>query len=125
MRVILLFMQRRAVAQGIVHALRGAQGVRLIHESDYEKAAELVNRYDAGTALIEISETGLYDERYCLELCSRLRKVKADCRLIQLCPEQDEAYVEATVKAMQNRQIDDFLFYDASMDYITAKLLSE
>ncbi len=123
MRVIILFMQRRAVAQGIMHKLRDADGVLPIFEPNYTKGADAVVSQGANTALIEIAEMGRLDARYCLALCARLRREKPGCRLLILCPEQDEASVEATVRAKQNGDIDDFLFYDATVDYLASKLL--
>ena len=117
-------MLRQAVAQGLIHRLEGISDVRVFYEGDYSKAEGLINPNAADIALIEVAETGVYDVLYCLDLCTRLRKTIPSCKLILLCPEQDEADVSAIVEAKQKGNIEDFIFYDASLDYLVFKLIS-
>ena len=119
----MLVMHRLSVAQGLVNMLKGDSGVSVYIENDYSKAADAVRSHRADAALIEITESARYDDSYCLALCSRLRKTAPGCRLVLLCPEKDEAYIAAVVKARQNDEIDDFIFYDASLDYMASKLI--
>ena len=98
--------------------------VRTVCEPDYAKAADTAIARGAGAALIEIAETGRYDADYCLALCARLRREAPGCRLLLLCPEQDESSIAAAVAAKRNGQIDDFLFCDATTDYLESKLLA-
>ena len=123
MQTIALIMLRQPVAQWLTKKLL-ASDVRVLHYSDYSNAAGAVRADGADTALVEIAESGEYDASYCLALCSRLREAAPGCRLLTLCPEHDEAGVLAVVEARQKGLIEDFLFYDASIEYLTSKLLS-
>ncbi len=115
-------MRRRPVAQGLIKKLEGKADIRLFYESDYSKANSLISANNADIALIEIAETGEYDVHYCLALCAALRT--ASCKLLLLCPEQDESSVAKAVDAKRKGLIEDFIFYDASIDYLASKLLA-
>lgn len=41
-----------------------------------------------------------------------------------MCPEQDEKSIKQVVDAKGKKQIDDFVFYDVTTDYLASKLLS-
>ena len=122
MQTIVLIMLRQAVAQGLFHKLNAISNVRAFYESDYEKAKDAIHYNAADVVLIEVAETGEYDVPYCLALCAKVRAT--NCKILLLCPEQDEASIAAVVEAKQNELIEDFMFYDASLDYLVSKLMS-
>lgn len=121
---IILMMHRKAIAQGLMKRLQGSSDMSLIYESNYHNAKATICRYDAGIALIEATESGPYDMNYCLTLCQQLRKHNPKCKLLLMCPEQDEESVKLVVDAKWTKQIDDFVFYDVSIDYLVSKLIS-
>lgn len=41
-----------------------------------------------------------------------------------MCPEQDEKIIKQVVDAKRQKQIDDFVFYDVTIDYLASKLTS-
>ena len=102
--------------------LENIQGIRLFFESDYSKVGHVISANHADAALIEIAETGAYDASYCLALCAGIPA--ENCKLLLLCPEQNELDVAAVVDAKQKGIIEDFVFYDASIDYLVSKLLA-
>ncbi len=122
MRTIVLVMLRKPVAQGIIQKLHNNPSIRLLHESDYNNAHNAIRENAAEVALVEIAETGEYTADYCLALCAKLRA--SNCKLLLLCPEQDEGSVAMAVEAKQAGYIEDFIFYDASIEYLTSKLLA-
>ncbi len=122
MRTIVLVMLRKPVVQGIIKKLHNNPSIRLIHESDYSNAYNTIREDDAEVALIEIAETGEYTADYCLALCAKLRA--SNCKLLLLCPEQDEGSVAMAVEAKQAGLVKDFLFYDATIDYLVSKLIA-
>ena len=123
MLTIVLAMLRQPVAQGLIINLRKTSGVQVFYESDYTKAADAAVVYSADIAFIEVAETGEYDADYCLDICCRLRGDAPGCRLMLLCPEMDEPSVSAAIEAQRSGRVDDFLFYDASTDFLLSKLL--
>ena len=61
---------------------------------------------------------------FCLALCTWLREVTPDCRLMLMCPETQQDTVNRAIVARKQKLIDDFVFYDVSLDYLTASLQS-
>lgn len=121
---MILFMQRKAIAEALMHTLREHPDIRLIYEPDYDNAKTAIDRHRAKAVLIEVAESGQYNMDYCSRLCKDLKKQRPKCKLLLMCPEQDASSVKQVVQAKANKRIDDFVFYDVSMDYLTSKLLS-
>ena len=124
MRTVLLLSALRPFAQILTQKLRDELNTKLLHKTDYAGAENEIASYGADVALIEIAESGKYDAVYCLALCATLRENAPGCKILLLCPEQDEAAVEAAVQGRRDGCIDDFLFCNATVDYITAKISS-
>ncbi len=121
---IMLIMHRKAVVQGLMNRLRDSLDIRLIYEPDYDNVNTAIRSYDAKVALIEVAESGRYDMTYCLTLCKGLREQIPNCKLLLMCSEQDEKSVKLVVAAKGEKQIDDFVFYDVTIDYLASKLIS-
>ena len=75
-------------------------------------------------ALLEVAEDGAQDIGYCLALCAWLREVTPHCRLMLMCPEGQTETVHRAIEAKRKGEIDDFVFYDVSLDYLAASLQS-
>ena len=78
----------------------------------------------AAGALLEVSEDGAHDIDFCLALCAWLREVTPQCRLMLMCPEGQTQAVRRVIEAKRKGEIDDFVFYDVSLDYLAASLQS-
>ena len=124
MSAIVLVMWRRAIAESLSIKLGTDPVMRLCYEPDYSKAGISVINNNAKVALIEAAETGAHDVLQCLDICTVLRNEAENCKLILMCPDQDEEAVAQTVNAMQEGKIDDFVFYEASIDYLSSKILT-
>jgi len=121
---IILMMHRKAIMQGLINRLQGSPDIHLIYEPNYDNASVAISTYNAKVALIEAAESGSYDMHYCLILCKELRRHMPKCKLLLMCPEQDETSVKQVVDAKWKKQIDDFVFYDVTIDYLVSKLIS-
>jgi len=117
-------MWRRAIAESLFARLNIRPGIQLHFEPDYTRAELCIKKYNAEVALIEAAESGVHDVSQCLEICEKVRKETEYCKLILMCPDKDEEAVAQTVNAMQDGRIDDFIFYEASFDYISSKILT-
>jgi CheY-like chemotaxis protein len=122
MQTVILFMWRQGVIQSIAHELNGNSQIRVVTQNDYSKAEETIRCNNAGIALVEVAEAGAYDIDYCISLCARIKEL--NCRALLMCPDRDETSIVATVNARHKNIIDDFVFSDASVAFITAKLTS-
>lgn len=124
MQTIVLIMRRRPVVQALMAKMQTDQSVHLIFEADYAHADVTIRSHGASIALIEVAEMGEYDVSHCLALCTWLRKETPQCKLLLMCPEQDKGGVAQAIAAKHDSQIDDFVFYDSTIDYLMSKLLS-
>jgi len=124
MSAIVLIMWRRAIAQSLLTKLNTYPLMQLCYESDYSQADACVRNNNAKVALIEAAETGSHDVYKCLDICAALRKESENCKLILMCPDQDEEAVAQTVNAKQEGWIDDFVFYETSLEYLSSKILT-
>jgi len=124
MQTVVLLMWRKAVANNLAAALEEKSGIHIHYEQDYSDAEASIKNQSAKAALIEVSQNGEFDVSYCLNLCLSLREKTPDCKLILMCPEQDKDCVAAAVDAKKNRRIDEFIFYDTSIEYLATKLIS-
>ncbi|MDL2259087.1 hypothetical protein LJC42_08075 [Eubacteriales bacterium OttesenSCG-928-K08] len=124
MQTIVLIMRRKPVAQAFIKGLMENFAGPIIHEADYSLASFVVLENNASAALIEIGETSGYDAAHCISLCELLRNSAPSCKLFLMCPEQNESGVLEVVRAKKDGKIDDFVFYDTTLDYTISKLLS-
>ena len=124
-QTIVFAMLRRSVAQGLIAKINDAtDSIRAIYESDYDKAVSAASASSADAVVIEITEFGGYDTDYCLELCDHIKIETPGCRLLLICPEQNEESVSTVGEAKLSGRIDDFLFYSSTTDYLLSKLLA-
>ena len=121
---VLLVVQRRAIVQGLIDKLQNNSSISLVHEADFTHALTAVIFHNAKAALIEVAESGMHDLDYCLNLCQEIRDLVAECKLIIMCSEQDEESVKRVIQTKWEGKIDDFVFYDVTMDYLVSKLKS-
>ncbi len=124
MQTVVLFIKRKGVAQLLLRRLGALEGVAAYLEQDYANADAIVRSRAANAALIEVAEDGEFDMLYCLALCGRLQEETPECKPLLLCPEEDKAGVTRAANARKEGIIEDFVFYDASADYLISKLLS-
>ena len=124
MKIVVLLMKRASLAQGLIYKSALYDDLQLIHEPDYAKACQIILECQAQAALLEITEGEQCSPTYCLRMCSLLRQTVPQCRLMLMCPEQNPGAVEDSIRAKRQGLIDNFVFYDVSMDYLLASLRS-
>lgn len=117
-------MHRKSILQGLIKGLQDRPNITMLYEPDYNNANLTVRNNDARVALIEVAESGKNDIGNCLTICKYLRKDSPACKLLLMCSEQDKNCVKKVVDAKGNQQIDDFVFYDVTIDYLASKLIS-
>lgn len=124
MQTIVIVMRRKPIAQAFIQKLENYSDIKIVHETDYALAGGTILVHNAVAALIEVGETSDIDIEQCLVLCDRIQSRTPSCKLLLMCPEQSETSVLAAVRAKKDGRIDDFVFYDVSLDYLASKLLS-
>ena len=121
---VILIMKRKPVAQVFMQSLQDNPDIHLIYEPYYHKAIYTIESYKARVALIEVAEAGPYEIEYCLSLCKELKRTSLECKLILMCSEHDEKTIKKVVDAKGKKEIDDFVFFDVTLDYLASKLIS-
>ena len=124
LKTVLLIMRRASLAQGPMAQVQDAPGLQLCYEPDYANADVAIRSHLATGALLEVAEDGAQDIDFCLALCAWLREVTPHCRLMLMCPEGQTEAVHRAIEAKRKEEIDDFVFYDVSLDYLAASLQS-
>ncbi|NMA49505.1 MAG: hypothetical protein GX947_07025 [Tissierellia bacterium] len=124
MRIIVMVMKRKSIAQGFMNNLKDSPDLNLVYEPYYHKTIATIKEHNASVALIEVAEAGPYDIEYCLVLCKELRGRSPLCKLILMCSDHDEKTIKLVVDAKGKKEIDDFVFFDVTLDYLTSKLIS-
>ena len=119
---MLLIMRRASLAQGLMAKVQDTPGMQLCYEPDYANADVAIRSHLATGALLEVAEDGAQDIGFCLSLCARLRETAPRCRLMLMCPEGQAETIRLCIEAKRRGEIDDFVFYDVSLDYLTASL---
>ncbi len=122
LKTVLLIMQRTSLAQGLMAKVHDTSDIRLYYEPDYASADVSICVHQATGALLEVSEDTTHNISFCLALCAWLRQATPHCRLMLMCPEGQAEVVRRAIEAKQNGEIDDFVFYDVSLDYLAASL---
>lgn len=124
MQKILLNFQRKILAQSLIEVMKNDGRFEFYPEYVSENIPIAVQKYGVDIALIEIPETGENPAENCLKLCCDIRKGSPRCKLFLICPENNEFGKKIIVQAKQQGQIEDFVFYDSSLDYLIHKLES-
>jgi hypothetical protein len=123
-QTLALIMTCRPIAQTLMLKIREEATLAVIFELAYASADTAIRANSVDTALVEVAEAGQFGLCYCLALCARIRRKAPRCKLMLMCPESDEEGVARVVEAKRCGQIDDFVFYDSTIDYLASKLLS-
>ena len=119
----MLLIQRSAVFDNIYNHLKKHTRVSVsyIQNYDYLVINDLAN---INVILIEVAESGKFNIHYCLNLINNVVSKVSGIKVIVMCSDQDEASIKLVLKAKKAKIIDDFLFYDVTIDYLISKLLA-
>lgn len=73
-------------------------------------------------ALIDVMSGDVAERSAVIAFCENLRQVVPSCRLLLLVSQDDKAGCKMAIEAVKSHRVDDFVFYDASLEYLMAKL---
>ena len=116
-------MYRRILAQSLYDSLQVNKPelvVRLEHQ--YDQAVNAASRQQPDVVMVEIRENRVSPGEDPYEICSEIRKALPNCKIMLMCPEGSIRNRRRTIAAMQAGDIDDYVFYDTSIDYFISKL---
>ena len=120
---ILLVMHRKILSDALIAQTANNAYFELTAEKNYATAALTAEALLPGVAVVEIPESGSWkSSEKCLAICDAIRRQTPSCKQVILCSENDADSLRAVVQAKREQRIDDFLFYDSSINYLMSKL---
>jgi len=126
MKKIMLVTGHKFFAQSLANIMKTHSDLcsELHLTYDIKQAALDAEVLKADMVIIDISAAtdALFGE--VISLCGNLRKAAPDCRIILLIPGSDSECRKVAINAVQDSTIDDFIYHDASLDYLFAKIQS-
>ena len=102
--------------------MQGNPSFAFIQEHDYGRAAETAAACRPDVAVVEVPESKGRQTKDYLDICAEIRAICPRCKLMIMCPESSSISKQTAIAAMQAGDIDDFLFYDSTLEYFVSKL---
>ena len=122
MTKVLLIMYRKLMGDAMVNSLSKNPSFKLFLEQNYKNAGSAAMTYMPDIAVVEIPESRARHPRDYLKICTEIREASPQCKLLLMCPENSSESKHAAVDVMRAGEIDDFVYYNVSMDYLQSKL---
>lgn len=122
---VLLIMQRKILSDSLIEYAKSKALFDMQAEQSYATAALTAEAYVPAIVMLEIPESGPWKSaEKCLTICDMMKRQSASCKCIILCPEGNSDSCAAVITAKIENRIDDFLYYEASINYLFSKLES-
>jgi len=120
---VLLVMNRKMLSDALIAQSGNDARFELKAEQNYATAALTAESCSPTITVVEIPESGPWNSAdKCLAICDVIRRQLPDCKQVILCSENDADSCHAAIQAKRERRVDDFLFYDNSVNYLFSKL---
>ena len=118
----MLVVGRKVIADLLVKSIGSQSNMEAFGVYDYKSAGTAALSRRPELALVEIPEKQGFPALDTLNICGEIKKINPECKIVLLCPEHDKESVDVCIDAKQRSEIEDFLFYDSSVDYLASKL---
>ena len=123
-KIVMLVLCRKVISGLLIEAIKQRTDMDAFGVYEFNKARNMAMVRQPKIALVEIPENRGDPAREALDICGDIQEVSPGCRIILICPENDEESVAACIEAIKEGKINDYLFYDLSVDYLVSKLIS-
>ena len=123
-KVVMLVLCRKVISGLLLEAIKKRTDMDAFGVYEFDKAKAMAMARQPKIALVEIPENRGNPACEALGVCVDIQEVSPDCKILLLCPENDEGSVSACIEAVREGKISDYLFYDLSVDYLVSKLIS-
>ena len=123
-RVVMLTLHRRILTEIFTNAIEKRPRMAAIIEHEYIKLETAVKERKPDVALLEVPERSGTPAQDTLTASDQIKTAHPSCKVMLMCPAADKKSVNECIRAKREKRIDDFLFYDASPDYLATVLES-
>ena len=122
--IVMLVLCRRVIAKLLIEHIKNNMMMDAFDLYEYDKAKRIATVRQPALALVEIPERYDNPALDALDVCKDIKEACPNCKIMLMCPEHDKKSVESCIDALKKGQIDDYVFYDTSPEYLTSKLES-
>ena len=121
-KTVMLVLCRKIIAEILAEAIQKRTALETFELCEYDRVKDMAALKKPKLALVEVPERHGTPALDTLAVCEEIKEASPDCKIILICPENDGESVKVSTQAVKDRKIDDFIFYDLSVDYLIAKL---
>ena len=122
MQKLLLIMYRKLISDGMKRFLENNPETTVYVEHIYENVLVTATTHRPDIVMLEIPESNAGKPEYYLKICAKIREALPICKLLLMCPENSMESRQAAVGAMRLGEIDDFIYFNVTFDYLLSKL---
>ena len=120
--IVMLVLCRRVIADLLIRTIEKKGVMEAFGIYNYKNAVDTAVSRRPDIALVEIPEQHGSSAKDTLIICDGIKEASPGCKIAVLCPEKDEAGVDACIEAKKAGRIEDYFFYDSGVDYLVSKL---
>ena len=121
-KIVMLVLCRRVLANLFIEHIQNNSQMEAVGVYDFKKVRNMALIRQPTLALVEIPERHGDPAQEALDVCKDIREVSPGCKVMLMCPEKDDKSVEVCVEAKKKGEIEDFVFYDTTPEYLAKKL---
>lgn len=124
MKKVALITRNKILAESLDAAMKASIDLEfeLILLLNLDQAILDAEIFEVDVALIDVMQSSGDEKETPLKICEKLHKSMPDCRVLILVSQNDKENREIANQAKRKGFIEDFVFYDASLKYLFAKL---
>ena len=119
---LMLVLHRKIFAEALIKAFEKNRGLEAFSIYDYKNLGTMAESRKPVLALVEIPERYGSPALETLDVCDQIKKASPGCKILLMCSEKDKESIYLCTEEKRMGGIDDFVFYDSSMEYLLAKL---
>ena len=121
-KIVMLVLCRKVLAKLFIEHINNNTQMKALGVYKFNEVKNMALLHNPNLALVEIPERHGESAREAFDVCDDIKEARPGCKVMLMCPEQDKKSVDACVKAKKKGKIEDFIFYEASLEYLTSKL---
>lgn len=124
MKKIALITTNKILAQGLAGtvAILPELGFELFLLLDAHQALLDAKILKVDVAVVDVVDDSAQEKETAVAFCEKLHKALPACHLLLLVSQNDMPGRKMAIQAKKTQIIDDFVFYDTSLEYLLAKL---
>ena len=123
-RTVMLTLHRRLLTVIFTEAIEKRPRTEVFAEHEINNLTSAVKERKPDVALVEVPERNGTPVLNALVTCDLIKDARPECKIMLMCPEADKEGVGECIKAKREKRIGDFLFYDATPEFLAAALES-